>query len=96
MKDTELYYYRKKAGLCCYCGEIAVPGTTRCIRCSQIHQIKKRERYERLKENGICVNCESRKAVKGVRCPICSEKAKRNQIEYRKVHPRREYRRKEA
>lgn len=85
MKDTELYHYRKKAGLCCYCGEIAVPGTTRCIGCSQIFQIKKRERREALKKKGICVNCESRKAVDGgVRCSVCREKANKRQQIYKR------------
>ncbi len=33
---------------------------------------RKKKKYEKLKENGICVICRSRKAIKNqVRCEIC-------------------------
>lgn len=43
-----LYEYRKANGLCVSCGEIAKPGRTRCIRCSQIYAVKEQERRKHL------------------------------------------------
>jgi len=93
---NKLYQYRKENGLCVSCGDTVRPGSKRCLYCQQIRQVKTRLRYEELKEKGICVICETRKAERGVRCNACYERAIQRQNEYRKIHPRREYRKKEA
>ena len=84
--NADLYNYRKANGLCCYCGERAEPGKTRCIGCNQVHQVKKCMRYVELKDKGICVDCGKRKAVRGVRCNECADKARKRAKEYRKIH----------
>jgi ribosomal protein S14 len=49
----------------------------------QQSKIKMRERYDRLKANGICVQCGKEKAFFGTKCKMC--RAKFNNYQRKKV-----------
>lgn len=57
--------YRKANGLCISCGEIAVPGKTRCIGCLQVAAAKQRIKYqERIAADPESFRRERREYVK--------------------------------
>lgn len=77
----------KKYGLCIYCKDKAEPGKLYCFECAEkvaararrYHQEhaeekneRSRNRYNRLKQEGICVRCGKRPVEKGkVHCSTC-------------------------
>lgn len=83
-KETNEWYSSK--GICIVCHtENAQKGHKLCFRCLADKREKNKpdrrcrnqyvkERYKRLKENGICVVCGKKEATAGVRCLECNIK----------------------
>jgi len=77
---------RKEMGICRDCGAFVETGKTLCAEClekartraakfSDVYAVKREERYQERKANGICVVCGKRKAYNGtIRCKKCKEK----------------------
>lgn len=66
---------RKAAGVCAYCPEAVVPGTSRCPTCTINGRVGVRtDRMEKI-TNGICTSCRKSKAETGKqRCRPCADK----------------------
>ena len=91
----ELYRWYVDRGICFYCKKAyAEPGRTYCKKCLQRKlamnerrdpdRVKRnsynRERRERLKAEGLCVDCGRRPAVEGqTRCPVCAQKKRESE-----------------
>ena len=60
-RENDIRYYAnlEASGLCQRCGNSRGPNGTRryCRPCSDDHSAKMRERYAKLKADGICPNC---------------------------------------
>jgi hypothetical protein len=100
--SLEIYYWYKERGICprCGCG-IAEPGRVYCARCYQRIRNQKdrrdpgcvkrkaysRERRERLKAAGLCVDCGKARAVEGrIRCQRCEERMKESRKKWEILH----------
>ena len=84
----------KNYHICVICGsQEAMQGRTRCIGCAEkdreYNRMRKKDydsqkymhdRYQRLKDNGICVYCGKRQALSGSRCSVCNAKEKKRAI----------------
>lgn len=100
--SLEIYYWYKERGICPHCGcGIAEPGRVYCARCYQRIRNQKerndpgrvkrkaysRERRERLKTAGLCVDCGGAKAAKGrTRCAKCEGKMKESRKKWEILH----------
>ena len=86
--NKEYYAWKKEHSICVYCGnETAEPGRTMCFKCAEKNRARAsmhrqeniekkrqsdRERYNRLKSEGVCPYCRKRPPADGhVYCAVC-------------------------
>lgn len=86
--NRERYHWFKQHHFCTNCSKqdaFTLNGRTLCFECREkkkiqksqknkdVQQARDKDKYEKLKSAGICVQCKSRKANPGkVRCPVCT------------------------
>jgi hypothetical protein len=72
---------KDRQGKCGSCGNLALPGTTRCQRCKDRAAERARERYAAKKAKGLCTLCPNdkrRPAIKGMTC--CADCLERQRL----------------
>jgi hypothetical protein len=85
--SKELYYFRKKLGLCVRCGKKAHKKITLCLDCQEYTlylktktKVDYKERYKRVKKhkeaNNLCLRCNNKREGKYKICTKCRLKIK--------------------
>lgn len=75
--QMDVYYERKKRGLCTECGRKSRPGKICCLRCKRAKTRWAQNTRIRLIESGLCGRCGQRPLSTYAHCHECAEDMKK-------------------